>query len=124
MDAARQRQTALSLASFVFPEQSDHATRLDAARQMSRLVRSVDYASWVNDHTILIALPDTALREAHLIARRLAGSLSASMLTSDRKDGRVDPAVSLVTLKPTDTVESLVARATEQAQAIPPVAAE
>ncbi len=124
VETARRERTALSLASFAFPAQSVRATRLDAARQMSRLVRSVDYAAWVNDHTILIALPNTALREAHLVARRLAGSLSATMLTSDRKEGRVEPSVSLVTLKPGDTVESLVARVSEQAQAVPLVAAE
>lgn len=121
VEAARKEQTALSLASFAFPARSDHATRLDAARQMSRLIRSVDYAAWVNDHTILIALPNTALREAHLVARRLAGALSATMLTSDRKAGRIEPSVALVTLKPGDTVESLVGRVTEQA---PLVAAE
>jgi GGDEF domain-containing protein len=123
-DAARRQRTALSLASFAFPPQSDRATRLDAARQMSRLVRSVDYAAWVDDRTILVALPNTALRDAHVVARRLAGALSATMLTSDRKEGRIEPSVSLVTLKPNDTVESLLARVTEQAQSAPLVAAE
>jgi GGDEF domain-containing protein len=124
VEEARPPQAALSLACFAFPAHAERRTMLDAARQMSRLVRSVDYASWVNDHTILIALPGTALREAHVIARRLAGSLSTTMLTSDRKDGRVDPAVSLVTLKANDTVESLVSRVTEQSLAAPLVAAE
>jgi GGDEF domain-containing protein len=123
-EAARRERAGLSLASFAFPAHADRATLLDAARQMSRLVRSVDYAAWVNDHTILVALPGTALREAHLIARRLAASLSATMLTSDRKEGRIDPSVSLVTLKPNDTVESLIARVTEQSHGAPQVAAE
>ena len=91
---------------------------------MSRLVRSADYACWANDHTILLALPNTLLRDAHLVARRLATSLSAVMLTSDRKEGRIDPAVSLVTLKANDTVESLVSRVTEQSQVVSLVAAE
>jgi hypothetical protein len=124
VETTRGKQTALSLASFTFPAHADRTTRLDAARQMSRLVRSVDYAAWVDDHTILIALPNTALREAHLIARRLASSLRATMLTSDRKEGRIEPSVSLVTLKPNDTVESLIARVTEQTPGAPQVAAE
>ena len=124
VEDALARQAAFSLACFAFPAQAERRTMVDAARQMSRLVRSVDHASWVNDHTILIALPGTALREAHPIARRLAGALNTTMLTSDRKDGRVDPAVSLVTLKTNDTVESLVSRVTEQSLSAPMVAAE
>lgn len=124
VDDARARQAALSLACFSLPEHADYRTALDTARQLSRLVRSVDYACWADDRTILVALPNTPLREAHPIARRLAGTLSATMLTSDRKKGRIDPSVSLVTLKPNDTVESLVSRVSEQSHAAPLVAAE
>ena len=125
VDDARARQAALSLACFALPAKADPRISLDAARQMSRLLRSVDYACWADARTILVALPETPLRDAHVIARRLGNSLSNTMLTSDRKDGRVEPSASLVTLKAGDTVESLVARVTEQAMAaVPLVAAE
>ena len=124
VDDARARHGALSLACFSLPSHTDRRVSLDAARQLSRLVRSVDYACWADDHTVLVALPNTPLREAHPIARRLAGALGATMLTSDRGEGRIEPAVSLVTLKQNDTVESLVSRVTEQSHAVPQVAAE
>ena len=104
VDDARARQAALSLACFALPAEADRNVSLDAARQMSLLVRSVDYACWADARTILVALPETQLRDAHVIARRLGNALSSTMLTSDRKEGRIEPTASLVTLKATDTV--------------------
>jgi hypothetical protein len=77
---------------------------------MSRLVRSVDFAHRQDDGSILFAFADTDLRSAHVAARRLASVLKHTMLHRDREEARVSPAVTLATLKPTDTALTLLAR--------------
>jgi hypothetical protein len=60
----------------------------------------------------LMVFSETALRGAHVVARRIASVLKHTMLTAGR-DGHVDPSITLATLKDSDTVESLVARVNE-----------
>jgi hypothetical protein len=50
------------------------------------------------------------LRAAHVVARRIASVLKNTMQTSDRGQTGIDAAVTLATLKPTDNVNSLIAR--------------
>src|SRR5262249_50220752 len=81
-----------------------------------RLVRSVDFACRALDGSILMAFSGTALRSAHVVARRIASVLRHTMLTSEGADGkpvRVDPHVTLAALKPADTADSLLARLSE-----------
>jgi GGDEF domain-containing protein len=116
VDEARVRGNALTLARFTFPLTVDRRANMDAARLVSRLVRSADFACRADDGSILLAFAETALRSAHVVARRIANVLRHTMLQADGDDGkpaRVDPTITLASLKATDTVESLLARVSE-----------
>ncbi len=104
------RGVGLSLARFSFDEPLDRRTSMDAARLVSRLVRDVDFACRQDDGSILFAFGDTDLRAAHVVARRLASVLKHTMLRADRERPAVSPAVTLATLKPADTMHTLLAR--------------
>jgi hypothetical protein len=83
---------------------------------VSRLVRSADFACRASDGSILLAFSETALRSAHVVARRIASVLRHTMLLpegADRKPIRIDPTITLAALKAADTVESLLARVSE-----------
>lgn len=108
---AQVQNADLSLARFVFPPALDQRASIDAARLVSRLVRSVDFGCRANDGSILVAFSTTELRHAHVIARRIASVLRHTMLSpAGDPGGQVDASVTLATLKHTDTVESLLAR--------------
>jgi GGDEF domain-containing protein len=115
IDAARVGRQPMSVARFSFADGCDERIARDAARQMSRLIRSVDFACQVSDGSILLACPATELRNAHVLARRIANALKSTMLTSDRKENRLDPAIAIAVLRPDDTVESLLERVSEPA---------
>lgn len=105
------REPALSLARFSFPPALDRRVSLDAARLVSRLVRNIDFGCRAGDGSILVAFSSTALRHAHVIARRIASALRHMMLApADNPRGAVNASVTLATLKATDTVETLVTR--------------
>ena len=106
----RRRATAaaLSIARFSF-EGVDRRASIDAARLFSRLVRNIDFACREQDGAILAAFTETDLRSAHVVARRLASVLKHTMLGRQRAGG-IEPTVTLATLKPTDNVDTLVAR--------------
>jgi hypothetical protein len=111
-----ERGARLSLARFSFEEPLDRRSGMDAARLISRLVRDSDFACRQEDGSILFVFGDTDLRDAHVAARRLASVLKHTMLRPDRE--RPSPSVTLATLKPADTVHTLLARV-----GLPPVAA-
>jgi hypothetical protein len=116
VDEAKVRGNALTLARFTFPPTVDRRANMDAARLTSRLVRSADFACRASDGSILLAFAETALRSAHVVARRIANVLRHTMLSAEGDDGkpvRVDPTITLASLKSTDTVESLLARVSE-----------
>ena len=73
-------------------------------------MRNVDFACRQDDGSILFAFTETDLRAAHVVARRLASVLKHTMLRPDHSRSPISPAVTLATLKPTDTMHSLVAR--------------
>jgi hypothetical protein len=52
----------------------------------------------------------TDLRTAHVIARRIASVLKHTMLTSEAGRPKLETHITLGTLTPTDTAESLLAR--------------
>jgi hypothetical protein len=114
---AEDRGTRLSLARFSFEEPLDARTSMDAARLVSRLVRDVDFACRQDDGSILFAFGDTDLRDAHVAARRLASVLRHTMLRADRQRPAVSPSVVLATLKPSDTMHTLLARVAPRAVA-------
>jgi PleD family two-component response regulator len=112
----RERGIGLSIARFSFPSEIDRRASLDAARLVSRLVRSVDFACRASDGSILLVFSGTGLRHAHVVARRIASVLRHTMLLSESAEGgqvRIDPSVTLAALKANDTVESLLARVSE-----------
>ena len=107
---AGERGVGLSLARFSFEQQIDRRTSLDAARLVSRLVRDTDFACRQDDGSILFVFAEADLRAAHVAARRLASVLKHTMLQPGRDRPHVSPAVTLATLKPSDTMLTLVAR--------------
>jgi GGDEF domain-containing protein len=109
VDDAEKRGVGLSIARFSF-ERGDRRTSLDAARLVSRLMRQVDFACREADDSIFAVFTETDLRAAHVIAPRIASVLKHTMLAPDRKRSGIETAVTLATLKPTDNVESLIAR--------------
>ena len=104
------RGVSLSLARFTFEQEIDRRASMDAARLVSRLVRDVDFACRQDDGSILFAFADTDLRSAHVVVRRLASVLKHTMLQPDRERPQIIPSVTLATLKPADTVHTLLAR--------------
>jgi hypothetical protein len=53
------------------------------------------------------------LRAAHVVTRRIASVLKKVMLAANGMAG-AEPAVTLATLKPSDTPDSLIARVVEE----------
>jgi len=113
---AEKRGVGLSIARFSFAR-SDRRISLDAARLVSRLMRQVDFACREADDSIFAVFTETDLRAAHVIARRIASVLKHTMLAPDRKRAGIDTAVTLATLKPTDSVDSLIARVVDEVAA-------
>ena len=109
VDDAERRGTGLTVARFCF-EGGDRRMSLDAARLLGRLMRQVDFACREADSSIFAVFTETDLRAAHVVARRIAAVLKNTMFAADRKGAGVDAAVTLATLKPTDNVQSLIAR--------------
>jgi hypothetical protein len=106
---AEKRGVGLSIARFSF-DRGDRRTSLDAARLVARLVRQVDFACREADNSIFAVFTETDLRAAHVIARRIASVLKNTMVASDRKPAGIAADVTLATLKPSDSVDSLIAR--------------
>lgn len=107
---AGERKTVFSLARFAFEQPLDRRTAVDAARLVSELVRDTDFACQQDDNSILFVFGDTSLRDANVAARRLASVLKHSMLRLDRERPNVSPSVTLATLKPGDTPQTLLTR--------------
>ena len=106
---AADRSQPLSVARLAFDNVTDPRATLDAARQLARLARSVDFATQETDGALLIAFGDTDLREAHVVARRIAGALKNTLLPQ-RGSEPVTANVTLGTLKAGDTLDSLMLR--------------
>jgi hypothetical protein len=106
---AEKRGIGLSIARFSF-DRPERRVSLDAARLVARLMRQVDFACREADNSIFAVFTETDLRAAHVVARRIASVLKHTMLAPDQKRAGIDTAVTLATLKPSDTVDSLIAR--------------
>jgi len=110
VDDADRRGVGLSIARFSFAR-GNRRLSVDAARVLARLMRQVDFACREADNSIFAVFTETDLREAHVIARRIASVLKNTMLLlPDKTPANIETAVTLATLKATDNVESLIAR--------------
>ena len=103
----------LSVARFAFDDTNARA-QLDGARIISRLMRQMDFGAVQNDGSVIVAFIDTDLRNAHGIARRLSAVMRHT--SSGKRAGRNDPAVTVATLTPHDSPQSLLARLYQPAQ--------
>jgi hypothetical protein len=112
VETADKRGAALSIARFSLPA-ADRRSSLEAARLVGRLMRQVDFACQEADKSIFTVFTETDLRAAHVVTRRIASVLRKIMLAANGKPG-AEPAVTLATLKPRDTTDSLVARVVEE----------
>jgi hypothetical protein len=114
--AVRQALTGgggLSVARFVFDTQNPRA-QLDGARIISRLMRQVDFGAVQSDGSVIVVFADTDLRDAHAIARRLSAVMRHT--ATGKRSARSEPSVSIASLLPKDTVQSLLARLHDDAE--------
>jgi hypothetical protein len=103
----------LSIARFVFDPQNPRA-QLDGARIISKLMRKTDLGAVQRDGAVLVVFADADLRAAHGIARRLMAVMRHTV--NDRRGMRTEPAVTVATLMPKDTMQSLLTRLHSGAQ--------
>jgi hypothetical protein len=103
----------LSVARFAFDPAHPRA-QLDGARILSRLMRQMDFGTARDDGSVIVVFAETDLRTAHMIARRLASVMRQT--SHGKRDARSEPAVTLATMLPSDTANSLLARLHEEAR--------
>lgn len=103
---ASDRSQSLSMARYSFEGATNARAVLDGARLLTRLTRPVDFACRDDDGSILVAFTQTDLREAHMVARRIAAELKAIM----KSGSAITANVTLATLKAGDTLDSLMQR--------------
>jgi GGDEF domain-containing protein len=103
---ASDRSQSLSMARYSFEGATNARAVLDGARLLTRLTRPVDFAAHDDDGSILVAFTQTDLREAHIVARRIAAELKAIM----KSGAAITANVTLATLKAGDTLDSLMQR--------------
>jgi hypothetical protein len=109
VDDAEKRGVGLSIARFSF-DGTDRRSSLDAARLLARLMREVDFACREADNSIFAVFTETDLRAGHVVARRIASVLKNTTMAPERTHIGIEAAVTLATLRPTDSVDSLIAR--------------
>jgi hypothetical protein len=101
------RGGGLSVARFAFDPAHPRA-QLDGARLLSRLMRQMDLGAVREDGSVIVVFAETDLRTAHVIARRLSSVMRHT--AHGKRDARSEPIVTLATLQPTDTPQSVLAR--------------
>ena len=107
------RGGGLSVARFAF-DPAHMRAQLDGARILSRLMRQMDFGAVQLDSSVIVAFPEADLRTAHMIARRLSSVMRHT--TYGKRDTRTEPAVTLATMLPSDTAQSLLARLYDEAR--------
>jgi hypothetical protein len=110
MAEASDRSQALSIARFTFDGPHDERAGLDRARLVTRLIRNIDFATAEEEGAILIAFTQTDLRSAHVVARRIAGTLKNTLAAVARPRETIAANVTLASLKAADTLDSLMIR--------------
>ncbi|MCD0421893.1 hypothetical protein LOC51_32175 [Rubrivivax sp. JA1024] len=109
---AQTRREGLSVARFVL-HRADRRALNDAARIVSRLMRKMDFGTLQTDGTLLVVFAATDLRNAQAIARRLS-SVIRQTAHSARREGRIDPDVSVATLMPDESARAILTRVIQQ----------
>jgi hypothetical protein len=107
------RGGGLSVARFSFGRNHERA-QLDGTRIISRLMRQMDFGAVQDDGSIVVVFAETDLRNAHMIARRLSSVMKHTIHAS--RESRTEPDVTVVTLLPSDSAKSILARLTDQAR--------
>lgn len=107
---ATEHSMALSVARLSFTPILDARAGKDAARLLTRLIRNIDFACRDDEGALLIAFTQTDLRGAHVIARRIAGMLKATLLAPGGANANTAATLTLATLKAGDTLDSLMLR--------------
>jgi hypothetical protein len=97
----------LSLARFAF-DASNTRSQFNGARILSRLMRQMDFGTLQNDGSVVVAFADADLRTSHGIARRLSSVMRHT--SNGKREARLEPAVTIATLLPSDSTETLRAR--------------
>jgi GGDEF domain-containing protein len=110
---SQSRGAGLSVARFAFDAAHPRA-QFDGARVTSRLMRQSDFGAAQDDGSVLVVFPETDLRNAHMIARRLSAVMRHT--SHGKRDTRAEPVITVATLLPNDTVRSLLARLSGHAQ--------
>lgn len=112
---AEQRGAGLSIARFAFD--GGGRTRADAARLVSMLIRGADFACQDDDGAVLVVFTATDLKDAHIVARRIASVLKHTMLAPGHAAALPAPSVTLASRKPGDDVAAFLARVSTPAVA-------
>ena len=107
------RGGGMSVARFAFDPAHPRA-QLDGARLLSRLMRQMDFGAAQEDGSVIVAFAETDLRTVHVIARRLCSVMRHT--AHGKRDARAEPVVTVATLNPSDTAQSLLARLHDEAQ--------
>ena len=89
--------------------------QFDGARIISRLMRQSDFGAVQADGSIVVVFTATDLRNAQAITRRLSSVMRHTH--HGRRDSQ-EPTVSVVALQPNDSVKSLLARLSQDAQRV------
>ncbi len=110
MAEAVDRSLPLALARFAFEGAYEQRAGLDGARLLARLIRNIDFATRDDDGAIVVALTQTDLRHAHVVVRRLAGTLRNHMRPADNPQQPITANVTLATRKTGDSLDSLMMR--------------
>lgn len=124
VEEAADRSQALTLARFTFEGGQDCANErrchVDGARLASKLMRNIDFACNDDDGALLVTFTQTDLRNAHVVARRVAAAVKNVMRAPTNPNDRITANVTLASFKNGDTLQSLMQRVMDS----PMVAAE
>jgi len=101
------RGGGLSVARFAFDPVHPRA-QLDGARILSRLMRQMDFGAAQEDGSVFVVFPETDLRTARMVARRLSSVMRHT--SHGKRDVGLEPIISVATLLPSDSATSLMAR--------------
>jgi hypothetical protein len=109
IEDASDHSLPLSVARFTFNGELNQRASMGGARLAARFTRNIDFATREDDGAILIAFTQTDLQSAHVVVRRIAGSLK-NMMAPARPEREITANVTLATLKAGDTPDSLMMR--------------
>jgi GGDEF domain-containing protein len=110
---AQQRGSGLSVARFAFDPEHPRA-QFDGARIISRLMRQMDFGAAQDDGSVVVVFAETDQKTAGAIARRLSSVMRHT--SHGKREARWEPVVTVATLLPNDSIQSLRSRLQQEAQ--------